>query len=81
MSQRVVQTASGLLVDSDNRLLLGLRASWKRVAPARWDAIGGHVEDGESIEAALVREINEEVGVHASVFWLIASLPEPRPDL
>ena len=81
MAEAQIQTSCGLLVDDEGRILLGLRASWKRVAPDRWDAIGGHVERGEDIEAALVREVREEVGVHATAFHRIVSLPEPRPDL
>jgi 8-oxo-dGTP pyrophosphatase MutT (NUDIX family) len=81
MSEPIIQTASGLQVDAEGKVLLGLRSSWKRVAPDRWDAIGGHLEPGESIEMALVRELQEEVGVTATAFRLIASLPEPRPDL
>jgi 8-oxo-dGTP diphosphatase len=81
MSQASVQTAGALLVDAEGRILLGLRSSWKKVAPDRWDAVGGHVEPGESPEMALVRELREELGVTATAFRLIASLPEPRPDL
>jgi 8-oxo-dGTP diphosphatase len=81
MSEHVVQTSAGLLVDGEGRILLGLRSSWKRVAPDRWDAIGGHVELGETIEMALIRELQEEIGVTATSFRLVASLPEPRPDL
>jgi mutator protein MutT len=76
-----IQTAGGLLIDSQGKVLLGLRAPWKRVAASRWDTIGGHLEPGESPEAALVRELQEELGIRATTYRLIASLPEPRPDL
>jgi len=81
MSEPLVQTASGLLLDAEGKMLLGLRSPWKRVWPDLWDAIGGHVEPGESIEAALVRELNEEIGVTPTDFRLLGSFPEPRPDL
>jgi 8-oxo-dGTP pyrophosphatase MutT (NUDIX family) len=51
------------------------------VWPDLWDAIGGHLEPGESIETALVRELNEELGVTPTAYRLIGSFPEPRPDL
>lgn len=77
----MVETAGALLIDAAGRVLLGLRAPWKRVAPDRWDAIGGHVEPGETAAEAMVREVREELGVTATSFRPIASLPEPRPEL
>ncbi len=76
-----LETACGFLIDGQGRVLLGLRASWKRVAPNLWDAVGGRVEPGETPEAAVVRELQEEIGVTATNARLIASIPEPRPDL
>ena len=81
MPTPLVQTASGLLLDAEDRMLLGLRSSWKRVWPDLWDAIGGHLEPGESVETALVRELIEEIGITATEFLLLGSFPEPRPDL
>jgi len=43
-----------LFIRSDGKVLLGLRAPSKKVWPSHWDTVGGHVEDGESLEAALV---------------------------
>lgn len=77
----LVQTASGLLLDSQDRMLLGLRASWKRVWPNLWDAIGGHLEPGESVEMALARELDEELGVTPTAYQLIGSFPGSRADL
>src|SRR5260370_40975738 len=47
---------------SDRRLLIGQRRkddSW----PLKWEFPGGKVRDGESPEAALARELQEELGV------------------
>ncbi len=41
-----------------------------------WDVFGGHVEPGESIEAALVRELGEELGIQAKHFTLLDVLDE-----
>jgi ADP-ribose pyrophosphatase YjhB (NUDIX family) len=49
------------LLRPDGSLLIGHRV--KRGEPASWCLPGGHVEPGESFEAAAVREIAEESGV------------------
>ena len=72
-----IRTAGGLLIDPGGRMLLGLRAPHKRVAPCHWDIVGGHVEPGETVEAALVREIVEELGVRPIRFSLLDALAEP----
>lgn len=49
-------------------LLLQLRSASKKIQPSRWDtAVGGHVDYGESIHDALLRESSEELGVDASM--------------
>lgn len=53
-----------LVFDARNRLLLQKRSLAKRVAPGRWDtSVGGHVDCGEPIEAAMFREMAEELGI------------------
>lgn len=50
------------LVDGDKRVLLQQRAA-NRAMAGLWEFPGGKVEEGETPEAALVREIAEELGV------------------
>src|SRR5205807_883079 len=61
-------------------VLLGLRASSKKVWPDHWDTVGGHVEAGETLEAALIREVQEEIGVTPVAFQLIATVRERQPE-
>jgi 8-oxo-dGTP diphosphatase len=80
MSTSPIPTAGAFLVH-DGKVLLGLRAAWKRAWPGRWDAIGGGAEPGESAEEALVRELREELGVTPTAYRLLDVIPERRPDL
>lgn len=53
-----------LVSDGKNGLLLQKRSIKKDVAPGRWDtSVGGHVNPGESIREALIREMEEELGI------------------
>ncbi|MFZ2632687.1 MAG: NUDIX domain-containing protein [Desulfosalsimonadaceae bacterium] len=61
MLHRVVHV---LVFDAGNRLLLQKRSQNKKVAPGRWDtSVGGHVDCGEAVEAAMLREMEEELGI------------------
>ena len=48
------------VVDDDDRLLLGRNAQWPE---GRFSVLAGFVEPGESFEAAVAREVEEEVGI------------------
>ncbi|MDA8405060.1 MAG: NUDIX domain-containing protein [Desulfobacteraceae bacterium] len=53
-----------LVFDANNRLLLQKRSRNKKIAPGRWDtSVGGHVDCGETIETAMMREMDEELGI------------------
>lgn len=64
----------------EGRLLLGLRAAHRRNRPSCWDTIGGHVEPGESAEAALVRELQEEIGVTPTGFRRFETIETTETD-
>jgi 8-oxo-dGTP diphosphatase len=74
------KTVGALFVRPDGKILLGLRAPSKKVWPSHWDTIGGRVEDGESLDEALIREAQEEVGVTPTRFRLVATVRERQPE-
>ena len=58
----------GALIVRDGMLLLGRRSSAKAACPDTWDVIGGHVEAREPFEDALLREVEEEIGIRPLVY-------------
>lgn len=59
---KVVLVAAVALIDADGRILLAQRPEGKTMA-GLWEFPGGKVEPGETPEAALVRELHEELGI------------------
>jgi 8-oxo-dGTP diphosphatase len=58
------QIAAIILENDNGDLLLALRDNKPSIPfPNHWDLIGGHVEEGETPEEALVREIKEELDI------------------
>lgn len=59
------------------RLLLGKRAASRTAYPGVWDVPGGHCEPGETPEQALVRELQEELGVTPTAWRRLAEVCVP----
>lgn len=65
-----------MLVTDGERALLGRQPAW----PAgRYSTLAGFVDPGESLEAAVVREVAEEVGVEVSDVTYFGNQPWPFP--
>lgn len=51
----------------EGHLFLQHRPAWKDIQPDRWDtAVGGHIDWGEDVATALLREVREEIGLKLS---------------
>lgn len=62
MPDRIVLVAAAALVDRDNRVLIAQRPEGKPLA-GLWEFPGGKVENGETPETALRRELFEELSI------------------
>jgi 8-oxo-dGTP diphosphatase len=60
--RRVVEVAVGVLIQPDGQFLLTSRPAGK-VYEGYWEFPGGKIEAGETVEQALRRELQEEIGV------------------
>lgn len=65
-----------IVTDDDDRVLLGSNAMWQQ---DRFSVLAGFVEPGESLEAAVVREIAEETGLAVDRVEYLGSQPWPFP--
>lgn len=59
---KTVLVSAVALIDADGRVLLAQRPEGKSMA-GLWEFPGGKVEKGETPEAALIRELHEELGI------------------
>jgi NAD+ diphosphatase len=66
-----------MLVVRGERALLGRN---RRRPGARFSCLAGFVEPGETLEAAVRREVREESGIHAGSVQYLASQPWPFPS-
>lgn len=58
----IVLVSAVALLDADNRVLLAQRPEGKSMA-GLWEFPGGKLDPGETPEAALIRELDEELGI------------------
>ncbi|MCR8897781.1 NUDIX hydrolase [Gordonia sp. GONU] len=77
MTRRIVAVGA-VLTDDEGRVLLIKRRNPPQAG--KWTVPGGKVEPGESIEAAVVREMLEETGFHIDVGELLWTVDIPGPD-
>ncbi len=77
--RRVVEVAVGVLIRPDGQFLLTSRPPGK-VYEGYWEFPGGKIEAGETVEQALRRELQEEIGVTigSALPWRIELVDYPH---
>jgi 8-oxo-dGTP diphosphatase len=59
---KLLLVVAAALIDADNRVLIAQRPAGKSLA-GLWEFPGGKLDPGERPEAALIRELQEELGI------------------
>jgi 8-oxo-dGTP diphosphatase len=68
-----------IFFNDKNEVLLFLRDDKPNIpCPGMWDVPGGHVEDNETPEQAIVREMKEEIGLELDEFQLFSEVEFPE---
>jgi 8-oxo-dGTP diphosphatase len=77
--RQAVDVAVGVLIRADGQFLLTSRPVGK-VYAGYWEFPGGKIEPGESLEQALRRELEEEIGltIGATQLWRIEQVDYPH---
>ena len=63
METNVRKTMTLCIIDQNGKVLLGLKK--RGFGAGRWNGFGGKVKEGETIETAAARELQEEIGIIA----------------
>lgn len=72
-----VPAVNAAIMNAEGKVLL-TRRSQKIREPGKWCLPGGHMEIGEDWTTAIVREIQEEVGVEITRFELMGIYSDPK---
>jgi 8-oxo-dGTP diphosphatase len=77
-SSDLMMVSAAALIDADGRVLLQERPEGKPMA-GLWEFPGGKVEPGETPEAALIRELHEELGIDVTPACLAPAVFASEP--
>ncbi|MGK9172599.1 8-oxo-dGTP diphosphatase MutT [Yokenella regensburgei] len=76
---KILQIAVGIILDPQKRIFITQRAADAHMAN-KWEFPGGKIEQGESPVQAVIRELDEEVGIRAQSPRLFDTLEYQFPD-
>lgn len=76
--KRAIHVIAGVIADARGRILLARRTEGREMA-GLWEFPGGKVEPGETPEAALARELHEELGIDIDVGPALIAVPQAMP--
>lgn len=76
---KCIHVVAGVIRDARGQVLLARRTEGRDLA-GLWEFPGGKVEPGEAPAAALARELQEELGIHAAIGAPLIRVPQRYPD-
>ena len=76
--ENIVHVVAGVIRDARGRILLARRSEGRDLS-GLWEFPGGKVEPGETPEAALARELREELGIEATIGAPLIDVPQRYP--
>ena len=75
----IIEVVAGVIRDVRGRVLLARRTEGRDLA-GLWEFPGGKRESDESPEAALIRELREELGIEVEIGAALINVPQVYPD-
>ncbi|MGH1373820.1 MAG: Nudix family hydrolase [Cellvibrionaceae bacterium] len=76
---KIIHVAAGVVVNSDGHILIARRPAASHQG-GLWEFPGGKLEDGESVQQALVRELDEEIGITSTCLEPLIQIRHDYPD-
>jgi 8-oxo-dGTP diphosphatase len=67
------------IIEHNNKILICQRSERMKL-PLKWEFPGGKIENGESKENCLKREIHEELGLEIEIEWVLTSVEHQYPE-
>jgi 8-oxo-dGTP diphosphatase len=63
----MINVICGLIQSANNNTYLVARRAGHNIFPKKWEFVSSKVEEGESLEDALIREVSEEIGAEVVI--------------
>ncbi|WP_250458538.1 8-oxo-dGTP diphosphatase MutT [Microbulbifer litoralis] len=76
---KVIHVAVGVVVREDGRILIARRPDHLHMG-GRWEFPGGKVEEGETVQQALARELREEVALEVRQLQPLTEIRHDYPE-
>ena len=78
-TSKIIHVAVGVIVDDSGRILIALRPEVSHQG-GLWEFPGGKIEVGETVQQALARELDEELGIQAIGFKPLTEITHDYGD-